>query len=54
MVVRVELGDVRNHAVEERGAVVTHHDERPTELEHEALEPIEPGEVEVVGGFVEK
>jgi hypothetical protein len=53
VVVGVELGHVRDHTVEERAVVADHH-QRAGELEHEPLELLEAGEVEVVGGLVEQ
>src|SRR5207244_5262139 len=48
-----DLDDAIDGAVEE-GAVVGDDDHRAAQSRHEALEPVEAGEVEVVGGFVEQ
>ena len=48
-----DLDDAVDGAVEE-GAVVRDDDDRAGQTGHEALEPVEAGEVEVVGGLVEQ
>ena len=48
----LELDDPRHRPVEE-GAVVRDHDDAPADTVHEALQPLEPVEVEVVRRLVE-
>ena len=53
MAVLVELEHAVDRPVEER-AVVRHHDDAAVQLGEERFEQVEPGEVEVVGRFVEE
>ena len=50
----VELDDVGDGAGEERAVVADEHARRPASAGDPALEPVEPGEVEVVGRLVEQ